>query len=114
MRVIEKIVMIPIRLANVRNIHLQNRVIIVANEIAVTHRPVESTKSPRDDVVQAAAVIVVATHVIQTDHESVRDANAHRLMIAQANQARAATNVINIQEKKVTPEVTATNEAVTE
>lgn len=114
MKVIEKIVMIPIRLANDRNIHHPNRVVIAVNGIAVVHRQIENTKNPRDDAVRAVAVIVVATHVIRTDHESTQGGNAHRPMIAQANRARAATNVINIQEKRATPEVTATNEAVTE
>lgn len=113
MIVIEKIVMIPIRLENDQSIHRQNRVIIVENEIAVTRRQAENIKNHHENVARAAAVIVVATHVTQIDHES--DGNApHPMMIAQVNRARAATNVINIQEKKITREVIATNEAVTE
>lgn len=116
MKVIEETVMIPMRRVNIRSTHRQNRVIIVVNEIVAVHRQVESIKNRHiDGAARAAAAIVVAIHVIRIVHESIRhDENAHRPMIAQANQAKAATNVINIQEKKVTPEVTATNEVVTE
>lgn len=113
---IEETVMIPMRRVNIRSTHRPSRVIIVVNGIVAVRRQVESIKNPHaDGAARAAAAIVVAIHGIRTGRESIRpDGNAHRPTIAQANPARAATNVINIQEKKATPEVTATNEVVTE
>lgn len=78
---IEKIVMNRIRLENDRSIHRQNRVIIVVNEIVVIHRQIENTKN-HEDAARAAAVIVVATHVIRTVHANIQNGNVHRLMIA--------------------------------
>lgn len=98
---------IPIRLENDPSIHRPhhpNQIIIVVNGIAVIHRrPVDVTKNRHEDVVQVAAVIVVAT--IRVDLESIHGVTVHRPTIEQANQVKAATNVINIQEKKATREV---------
>lgn len=115
MKVIEKTVMIPIRLANVQNIqqHRPNhRVVTIVSEIVADHhRPDVNIKSPQDDAVQAAVVTVVVIHVTLIERESIHAANGHRPMIVQADQVKAATNMINTHVKKATPEVIAIKEA---
>lgn len=89
-----------------------NQAVIAASEIVATHRQVDGTKNRHVEEVQAVAVTVAVTHAIRIDHESTqidRGANGRHPMIARADRARAASNVINIREKKATPEVTATN-----
>lgn len=81
MKVNEKIVMIRIRLANDQSIHRLNRVIIVVNVIVAIHRQVTENTKNHENVAQAAAVIVVATHVIRIVHENIQDENVHRPMI---------------------------------
>lgn len=113
MKVIKRTVMIRIHLTSIQNIrqYRLNQIIIVVSEIVAALHRVVNIKSLQDDEVQAAVVTVVVIHVIQIDHESIRDENDHHLMmIVQADQAKEATNVINIHEKKATPEVIAIKE----
>lgn len=108
--------MILIHRANDRSIRRchQNRATIAANETTVDRRHIESTKNHHENAAQAVAAIAVATHGIQIVHENIQDEIVHRPMIEPADQVRAATNVINIQEKKATPEVIATKKVAIE
>lgn len=119
MKVIKEMVIatIQIHLANDPSTHriYRNPVTIAPSVTTVDHHRADDTRNRHGVAVQAVAVIAAVIRANLNDLESIRDVNAHLPMIAQVNRAKVATtNAINTQEKKPTPEVTATKEVATE